>query len=238
VAINPSITPNETGSNGKPVTWVGATGTSATPGGPTVITLAVATVNYPSDQGFPPFSSPFPAAFVPLLQAAEEVYESVANIQFVNVPDAANAAQAPDIRVGLADLTKDLGQPAASTFVTGYTRVVSTASDKLVPDTLVTIDDPSELGITQLVNGNFQYNGIGATVFQDMLHELGHSLGLAHNTTDVHAIMNPTLTASNPVPDAQDIAALQNLYGAAKPGSLVLTQPEMATLNGLIPGLA
>jgi hypothetical protein len=54
-------------------------------GGPVDITVAIAAGNLPSDQGVAaPFDEPFPAAFVPLLTAAEEAWESVANIQFLN----------------------------------------------------------------------------------------------------------------------------------------------------------
>lgn len=45
-------------------------------------------------------------------------------------------------------------------------------------------------------------------------HELGHCLGLAHNTTDPRSIMAPVLSLANPPkgPDAQDRAALDALF--------------------------
>jgi hypothetical protein len=51
------VTPNLTGADGKPLTWVGAPGTTnLQPGGPTLITVALATHNLPVDAGTPPFT--------------------------------------------------------------------------------------------------------------------------------------------------------------------------------------
>lgn len=45
-------------------------------------------------------------------------------------------------------------------------------------------------------------------------HELGHCLGLSHNTTDPRSIMTPVIDPSNPPsgPDHNDRAAVQALY--------------------------
>lgn len=45
-------------------------------------------------------------------------------------------------------------------------------------------------------------------------HELGHCLGLPHNTADPRSIMAPVLSLANPPkgPDAQDRAALDTLF--------------------------
>jgi hypothetical protein len=44
--------------------------------------------------------------------------------------------------------------------------------------------------------------------------------------------MNPVSMASNRVPDAQDVAALQSLYGAPTT-PLTLSQPDMTALTNL-----
>src|SRR5689334_17409649 len=90
-----AVTPNLTGSDGKPLTWVD----------PTNITVAVATMNYPEDKGSPPlFTNSLPQEFFPLLDAAEKTWELDANIKFINVPDAPSKGQSADIRVGMASL--------------------------------------------------------------------------------------------------------------------------------------
>jgi hypothetical protein len=89
--------------------------------------------------------------------------------------------------------------------------------------------------VTPLANGDLSYDGTVSTMLQVLLHELGHALGLDHNADDPSSIMNPTSTSENPVPDAQDIAAIQSLYGApAQPLSLPPTDSE--ALHALLSG--
>jgi hypothetical protein len=49
--------------------------------------------------------------------------------------------------------------------------------------------------------------------------------------------MYPLLSSKNPLPNQADITAIQGLYGAPKPGSVMLSQQEIAMLDKLIPGL-
>jgi hypothetical protein len=199
-------------------------------GGPVNITVAIAAGNLPSDQGVAaPFNEPFPAAFVPLLTAAEEAWESVANIQFLNIPD--GIVPEADIRVGVSALNTHLGLPNTMGFI-GYTEYHYSNLNQFSQDTTVTVEDPAEHPLVALPNGDFQYANTSATVFQVLLHELGHGLGLAHNSADLTAIMNPVSMASNRVPDAQDVAALQSLYGAPTT-PLALSLPDMTALTNL-----
>jgi hypothetical protein len=224
-----AATPYKTGSDGKPITWTGATPHSSPgkPGDPTTITVAMETVNYPIDQGLPPFTHPLPSEFVPLLDAAEKTWELYANIQFITAPDAASSTQSADIRVGMAFLNHP---PTVNELGVTFSRWYTT-TDKFLPDTTVKVEDPAETPITKLPNGDYRHNGFESTTFQDLLHELGHALGLDHNSNDLTSIMYPVATLNNLVPDAQDIAAIQTIYGAPKP--VLLTQSDVTILNGL-----
>ena len=228
-----AATPAQIGPDGKPLAWVGATSHSSTgnPGDPTTITIAVATTNYPvdSDQGLPPFTHPLPPEFMPLLDAAEKTWELLANIKFINVPDAASSSQSADIRVGMAFLRPTGGSTVGGAFSR------HTTTDKLSPDTTVRIEDPAETPVTKLSNGDYQYKGFSSanTIFNDLLHELGYALGLDNNPKDPTSIMYPSLTSNNLVPNTQDIAAIQALYGVPKPHSVALTASEVTTMKGL-----
>jgi hypothetical protein len=236
-APSSSMTPVLTGNDGHPISWVGATDAPGEPGDPTQITLALAQYNYQSDSngGFT-FSDVLPSEFVPLLAAAAHVWEEYANIRFIGVQDVQpNAAGVPDIRVGVADLSSVQATGNTGGTVIGETEPKPGANDHLAPDTLVAIEDPSKTPVTALSNGDYQYQGGPADVFQDFVHELGHALGLGHNTGDINSVMYPVTSGKNILPDANDIAAIQSLYG--RPTSApALSSAEIATLNHLIPG--
>jgi len=192
---------------------------------PTDITVAIAnhTIN---GQGIG-FSHPLPPNAISLLQEAERAWEAVANVHFVNVDDSGStAASAAEIRVGLAQLS--------SMGFIGYTSYSWDGHNNFRNGTVVALNDVGAGNVTSLANGNARFNGDEATVFQDLLHELGHALGLAHNPYNPASIMNPTLGSSNPYINSQDATALRALYGApsASAVSEALADP---TLTALLP---
>nr|WP_294549810.1 hypothetical protein [uncultured Rhodopila sp.] len=220
-------TPFLAGDDGNPLKWPN----SGSPGGTTDITVALATSNYTADQSYLTFSASLPTQFVPLLQAAEEAWEGDTNVNFITVPDAAESANTvPDIRIGVA-----LMHPATMNFIS-QTYYSYNAQDQFEPDTIIGLEDPSETSVTALQTGDYSYAGFAGTVFQHFLHDLGYAPGLADNQNDPTSIMNATLSASNMLPDAQDIAAIRQLYGpATQPVSV--TRVEFDLLHTLAPQL-
>jgi Matrixin len=214
-AVTTTTAPLETTAAGRPITW----------GDPAHISVAVATHNLPG-QGLP-FSHTLPTVFISLLDAAEHAWEAVANVTFVNTADSGTTTlTGADIRVGLG-LLSPMG------FI-GYTQYSYNGAAHFVPGTEVVIDDPQDRPVTALADGDFGYRGFQATVFQDLLHELGHGLGLAHDPNDPHAVMNPVLSASNPYIDRQDAGTLRAIYGAASPKAIALSAAD-PTLERLLP---
>ena len=233
-----ALTPLETANGGKPITWVGSTDAPGMPGDPTQITIAPALSNYPTDANVEvEFSHPLTQQDFSLLIAAAHIWEVAANVHFnfsQDAPVGTPNTQQPDIRVGLGDIQSALDDPTM-TFV-GDTHFRWDANNKFMPDNLVTIEDPEENPVTSLKDGDFQYNGTTATMFQSMIHELGHALGLAHNPNDPNSIMNPLLSSKNALPDDNDVAAIQSLYGAPTKGPVFGSQAELDFLHGLVQG--
>ena len=209
-------TPPETSSNGTPLTWAD----------PQHITIALAAGNLDQDSSVnPQFTGPLDGQEAALLVAAAQVWESVANVHFAFVPD--DNSVVADIRVGLADLN--------SMGFIGYTSYHWNSSANFLSDTLLAVEDPDEQPVIATADGDLRYDGFNTTIFQDFEHELGHALGLGHNTGDQTAIMNPIIGSKNPVPNAQDIAAIQSLYGPPT-GALPMTADQSAALHGLLAG--
>ena len=203
-------TPLETGPDGRPLTWAGATDAASLG---TVVNWAVAQYNYAHDAQRMTFTNPFPSAFVPLAQDAFNEWASLANIKPVQVGDVAQfPPQEPDIRIGLSTLASP-GSPMVGTSFLQYA-----ATDKFGPDNLVAVEDPNQMPVVALSNGDFQYEGYETTVFQSLLQQTGHALGLAANPDDPHSIMYPTLTSLNRLPDIEDVRAIQALYGPPATG--------------------
>lgn len=225
----PPITPFELTSSGHPISW------APTGPGPVQITIASGVFNYASDAGeTPTFSNPLSPQDLNLLVAATHVWEQAANVHFNFVNDVPESSSlTPDVRVGLSDLNHGLAQGSMS-FV-GETDIIwDQNTAHFLPDVVTGIEDPAEHPVTALPDGDFAYNDTtGATMFQSMVHELGHALGLAHSPNDPHSIMNPVLSNQNRLPDAQDIAAVQQLYGAPTQG-LQLSLGEQTTLQNLL----
>jgi Matrixin len=84
---------------------------------------------------------------------------------------------------------------------------------------MVSAEDPAQVAVTQLPDGDFVYNGFVSRLYQTIAHEFGHALGLNHNTVDDQALMWPAGLATNRSIDPNDIAAIQQLYGPASAGN-------------------
>ena len=152
------------------------------------------------------FSNPIGPAYQDTVRQAFTRWASVSGLAFKETPDAASYQQSADIRIGFGKLgTATTGTIGATSY--GYTGTT------LIRDVIVQLEDPSESAVVRTGTG-YVYQSYGTTLFQLALHEIGHALGLGHST-DVNAVMYPTLGTADPDLDANDIAGIQALYGTS-----------------------
>lgn len=179
------------------------------------ITWSFANSTYAQDAATP-FSSPVGSAYQGLVQQAVQRWAAVSGLTFVQQADSTDPSQAANIRIGFADLN------TPSSYVVGYTSYRYTTSSTGVstfsPDTVLRLEDPAKDALVAGAGGSLTYQGFTTTFYQTVLHEFGHALGLGHST-DVNAVMYPTLGAADPDLDANDIAGIQALYGTSSAGT-------------------
>jgi hypothetical protein len=148
-----------------------------------------------------PLSTFMPAGYEAELVRAFDAWSAVADVTFVKVPDGGEAFNAPgssgDIRVA-GQAIDGIG----GTLAHGFFPPVN--GDTAAGDIHFDSADTWKIG----------FGGSGFDIFQVFAHELGHALGLGH-TTVPNSLMNPNYTETFSGLQADDIAGIQSLYGAA-----------------------
>ncbi len=166
------------------------------------ITWSLATFTYSSNASLP-FSSAIAGAYQQIVTMAALTWELVANVTLQQVADNANPAHAADIRVGFGNISN-----GSEIGLTTY----QFSGSRFLPDVSIFLKDPALDPLIQNPDGGFTYQGTTTQLFQVVLHEMGHALGLDHST-DPNAVMYSILGAQNRTLDASDIAGIDAIYG-------------------------
>ncbi len=163
----------------------------------TAITWSFGGQTYVSDQRYP-FTQPIGLPYQDTIRAAFNRWAAVSALTFTEVTD----SPAAQIRVGFGRFPSRL--------TIGETDYAS-AAGVLRPDTIVRLLDPGQIALVPDPISGWDYAGVGVTLYQDALHEIGHSLGLDHSSDPV-TTMYPVLTPRNADLAAGDILGINTLY--------------------------
>lgn len=200
----------------------------------TTITWSFAATNYAQDTSDTYSSYITQTAYQSVIEQALAKWASVSGVTFVQVADGTTASTAADIRFGFGDL------PISTTGEIGETTYYYSGTTML-PDVVIQLEDPADKALVTNTSSGLTYSGTTSTLYQVVLHEIGHALGLGH-TLDTNAIMNATATASNRDLDSTDISGIQALYGppvasvTAPSTTNTTTTPTATTTVSTTPG--
>ncbi len=192
------------------------------------ITWDFAASTLPQDRASTPFSNLIEQADAQaVVESAFAAWSQAAGVRFVYAPQDSAAV---DIRLGWGVFAPSAGD-GDTIGETSYS--YDTTTNRFLPDVLIQLLDPSHDPYSD-ASGTPTYAD-GLTLYQITLHEIGHALGLAHDTIDANAIMYPYASAQNPRLAAVDMQGLQAIYGV--PQAVVTDIGEnRETVSGTLSG--
>jgi len=93
------------------------------------------------------------------------------------------------------------------------------------PNTIIRLEDPSQDPLVKAADGQLTYSGTTSELYQVVLHEIGHALGLADNP-DPHSIMYYASGPNNRTLDNTDIAGIKALYDTTQTSAVPVVLPH------------
>jgi predicted Zn-dependent protease len=167
-----------------------------------------------------PFSSYMGTQYKALVTAAFAEWGAASGITFEQVADSSES----DIRLGFGDFD------TSASGVLGYTSL-QTQDGQIQSGVTIRLEDPSQDALLTSLTGALSYSSTQSSLYQTILHEIGHALGLADNA-DPNSVMY--YGASNNISlDSTDIAGIQAMYGPNATLSFALPVSD-ATLESQI----
>jgi hypothetical protein len=152
-----------------------------------------------------PFSGYMGTQYEALVQQAFQAWGAASGLTFEQVADSSNS----DIRLGWGDFD------TASSGVVGYTSYQD-QNGQMDSNLIIRLEDPSQDSLVAATGGALTYSGTQASLYQVILHEIGHALGLSDNV-DPNSVMYYQANGNPGTLDSNDIEGMQMLYGGATP---------------------
>src|SRR5262249_33580326 len=149
-----------------------------------------------------------------------QAWAAASGLKFQEVEDSAGA----DIRIGWGNFD------TANSGVIGYTSF-QMSGGQVQPDTIIPLESPSQDPAAKAADGPMTHSWPASELYQVVLHEIGHALGLADNP-DPHSIMYYASGPNNRTLDNTDIAGIKALYDATQTSAVPIVLPHGGPSSG------
>jgi serralysin len=162
--------------------------------------------------------SVMPFDYRAVLQSAFDAWSAVGNIEFIQVQDNGGnigVGTYPTIRISAGYID---GQSGSNVLARAFFPSSAAAGGDVVFD-----------------SGNTAFFSSASNFFLTAVHEIGHSLGLSHETTNL-AIMNPYINTALSGLTADDQNGIRAVYGSQDFGSNVYYMPSSLTNLTILDG--
>jgi predicted Zn-dependent protease len=140
-----------------------------------------------------------------LVKQAFAAWGAAGGLTLTQVSDSTSA----DIRVGFGDFS------TATSGIAGYTAYQQNSSLQIQPDAILRLEDPTQNALVAGAGGALEYSGTNTYLYNDILHEVGHALGLASDA-DSSSVMYYYADGNTGVLDANDTSGIQALYSSTQ----------------------
>ena len=168
--------------------------------------------NTPVIEGITSWVSSIGSIYRDTVQQAMQRWDAVSGLTFTQINDGPGYAHPADIRIGFGKMKPSTTGVIAEA---NYSVNQKTSSPTFNPDVVIRLEDPADTPLVQGAGG-FTYQGYGITLYQLVLHEVGHALGLDHSSDPTSIMYTHPGYASRDL-NADDIAGMQALYGPEAP---------------------
>ena len=160
--------------------------------------------------------------YEPVIQRAMQRWDDVSGLNLVQVGEIDGQILPADITIYFDNLNTDNTNKIG--FVNYFYQLNTNGKMYFLPGVSVHIQDPKFIPIRQINDTEFTYENCNTTLYQIVLHEIGHALGLGHSVDErssMFSVVGPENRDLNP----HDIAGIQHLYGTQAMESASMAAP-------------
>ena len=154
-------------------------------------------------------------------------WDDISGLNLVQIGDIGEQTRPADITLSFDDLK--ISSSGHIGYANYFYTIDKSGKQVFLPGVSIHLQDPRITSLNLVNEGelDFKYDGYDTTLYQVVLHEIGHALGLGHSN-DGHSSMFAIAGPQSRDLSAYDIAGIQHLYGPQTTNSMTTSNAFIA----------